>query len=191
MNMAFANAGLALASFLIVTPLSAQTAPGPKTVKVEEKTPDNLPRTIHHQLVTLPFYSVFDNLSFSISGRKVTLSGQVVRKTLKDHAEASVKSLEGVGLVVNNIEVLPVSAVDDELRRNLYRAIFEDAVLERYAIPALPSIHIIVKNRAVTLEGTIESDTDKHLAGKQASGVPNILGVQNNLVVRLKDAPGN
>lgn len=180
---------MALLIILTIAPAEAQTTPASKPSKIEDRVPDNLSRAIHHQLLTLPFYSVFDNLTFSIEGRKVTLSGQVIRQTLKEHAETSIKSIEGVGVVVNNIEVLPASASDDELRRDVYRAIFEDTVLARYAIQAVPPIHIIVKNGAVMLEGTIDSDEDKTLTGKQAGKVPNVSAVHNDLVVKKKDAP--
>jgi hyperosmotically inducible periplasmic protein len=184
-------AGMAAAMLLTVSLVNAQTAQPSKAPKVVDKAPDNLSRAIRHQLLFLPFYSVFDNLTFSVEGRKVTLNGQVIRQTLKEHAETSVKSLEGVGIVVNNIEVLPQSASDDELRRDIYRAIFEDASLARYAIQAVPPIHIIVKNGSVVLVGTVDSDTDKALAGKKVGTVPNVSAVHNDLAVRIRDSPAN
>lgn len=143
----------------------------------------NLVREVRHQLVMLPYYSVFDNLTYSVEGDKVTLSGQVTRPTLKSDAENSIKSIEGVGRVVNNIEVLPVSPMDDEIRRAVYRAIYGDAALQRYGLQAVPSIHIIVKNGNVTLEGVADTQGDKNLAYIRASGVPNVFSVKNNLVV--------
>jgi hyperosmotically inducible protein len=131
----------------------------------------------------LPWYSVFDNLAYQVDGDKVTLYGQVVRPSLKSDAEAAVKSIEGVGSVVNNIEVLPVSAMDDQLRRAVFRAIFGEAGLSRYAEQAVPSIHIIVKNGNVTLEGVVDNEMDKNLANLRASQVPNVFSVKNNLVV--------
>jgi hyperosmotically inducible protein len=113
----------------------------------------------------------------------VTLYGQVTRPTLKSDAEAAVKSIEGVSSVVNNIEVLPVSPMDDQLRRAVYRAIYGEPALSRYSIQAVPSIHIIVKNGNVTLEGVVDNETDKNLAGLRANGVPNVFSVKNNLAV--------
>jgi osmotically-inducible protein OsmY len=113
----------------------------------------------------------------------VTLYGQVVRPTLKSDAEAAVKSIEGVGSVVNNIEVLPVSTMDDQLRRAVFRAVYSEPGLSRYAEQAVPSIHIIVKNGNVTLEGVVDSEMDKNLANLRASQVPNVFSVKNNLVV--------
>jgi hyperosmotically inducible protein len=134
-------------------------------------------------LVMLPWYSVFDNLAYKVEGDKVTLYGQVTRPTLKSDAETAVKGVEGVTTVVNNIEVLPPSPMDDQLRRALYRAIYGDAGLSRYAEQAVPSIHIIVKNGSVTLEGAVGNEMDKNLAGMRANQVPNVFSVKNNLVI--------
>jgi len=149
----------------------------------EEKYRANLVKEVRHQLVLLPYYSVFDNLAFKVEGDKVTLSGQVVRPTLKSDAEAAVRSIEGVAAVVNNIEVLPVSTMDDQLRRAVYRAIYGDSVLFRYGESAVPPIHIIVKNGNVTLVGVVDNESDKNLANLRANGVPNVFSVKNDLAV--------
>jgi len=80
-----------------------------------------LEKEVHHVLVLLPYYSVFDNLAFKIDGDRVTLLGQVVRPSTKTEAEARVKKIEGVSGVINQIEVLPASPMDDQLRRKLYQ----------------------------------------------------------------------
>src|SRR5215831_542219 len=103
-------------------------------------------KEVRHELVMLPYYSVFDNLAYRVDGSKVTLFGQVVRPTLKSDAENVVKKIEGVTSVDNEIEVLPVSPNDDRIRREVYRAIFGRPELQRYGMGAVPSIHIIVKN---------------------------------------------
>jgi hyperosmotically inducible periplasmic protein len=149
----------------------------------EPKTEQNLIKEVRRQLVLLPYYSVLDNLSFQVQGSKVTLMGQVVRPSLKSDAGAVVKGVEGVSSVENNIEVLPPSPMDDQLRRALFRAIYSEPQLSRYARSAVPSIHIIVKNGNVTLEGVADNETDKGLAGLRANGVPNVFSVKNNLVV--------
>lgn len=143
----------------------------------------NLIQEVRHQLVLLPYYSVFDNLAFRVEGDTVILEGQVVRPTLKSDAENVVKKIESVSKVVNNIEVLPPSPMDDQIRRAVYRAIYGDPALSRYAESAVPSIHIIVKNGSVTLVGVVDSETDKNLAYMRASGVPNVFSVKNELVV--------
>jgi hyperosmotically inducible periplasmic protein len=178
-----------LAALLFALPLTAapftgaSQPPDAAQQRNEEKYHANLVKEVRHQLVLLPYYSVFDNLAFKVEGDKVTLSGQVVRPTLKSDAEAAVKSIEGVAAVVNNIEVLPLSPMDDQLRRAVYRAIYGDTVLFRYSESAVPSIHIIVKNGNVTLVGVADSESDKNLANLRASGVPNVFSVKNELTV--------
>ncbi|HTQ98124.1 MAG TPA: BON domain-containing protein, partial [Candidatus Acidoferrum sp.] len=151
--------------------VDGQTAPVKKTVLADEKQPLSLSREIHHQLLVLPFYSVFDSIHFTLEGHKVTLSGQVMRRSLKENAEGAVKSIEGVEVVVNQIEVLPPSGSDDDIRDAVYRALYEDELLARYAIQNIPPIHIIVKNGAVALEGAVDSASDKALASKRAGSV--------------------
>jgi hyperosmotically inducible protein len=154
-----------------------------KAQRNEPKSRQNLVREVRHQLVLLPYYSVFDNLSLRVDGDTVSLESQLVRPTLKSDAENVVKNIEGVGRVVNNIEVLPVSSTEDQIRRAEYRAIFGDPGLSRYAESAVPSIHIIVKNGNVTLVGVADSEGDKNLANIGANGVPNVFGVKNDLMV--------
>src|SRR5258706_15556288 len=150
----------------------------------ETKAGQNIIREVRHQLLLLPYYSVFDNLAFKVDGDHVTLEGQVTNPTLKHDAEAAVKSIEGISGVSNNIEVLPPAPMDDQLRRALYRAIYGDPVLSKYGWSSMPSIHIIVKNGHVTLEGVVDSEADKNLAGLRANRVPNVFEGKNNLVVR-------
>ena len=154
-----------------------------KKQRSEAKYREKLAKEVRHQLVMLPWYSVFDSLVYKVEGDKVILSGQVTRPTLKSDAEAAVKSIEAVSRVVNNIEVLPLSPMDDQIRRAVYRAIYGDPGLSRYSIQAVPSIHIIVKNGNVTLEGVVDNEADKNLAYLRTSAVPNIFSVKNNLVV--------
>jgi BON domain len=173
------------AIFLIMPVITPVTAPSPSArAQRETKATQNLVREVRHQLLLLPYYSVFDNLLFKVDGDHVTLEGQVTRPTLKSDAEASVKSIEGVSGITNNIEVLPPSPMDDQLRHALYRAIYGDAVLSKYGWSSMPSIHIIVKNGHVSLDGVVDTESDKNLAGLRANGVPNVFEVKNNLVVK-------
>jgi hyperosmotically inducible periplasmic protein len=149
----------------------------------EPRPGQNIIREVRHELLLLPYYSVFDNLAFRVEGSKVILSGQVVRPSRKSDAEAAVKSVEGVSSIQNDIEVLPPAPFDDQLRRALFRAIYSEPSLSRYAESSVPSIHIIVKGGHVTLVGTVENATDKNLAGLRANGVPNVFSVDNELVV--------
>jgi hyperosmotically inducible protein len=154
-----------------------------KHARSEEKYRAKLVKEVRHQLVMLPWYSVFDNLAFRVDGDKVTLLGQVTRPVLKSDAEGVVKRIEGVASVKNEIEVLPLSPMDDQLRRAEYRAIYSGPGLERYGLGAMPAIHIIVKNGNVTLEGVVDSEMDKNLANLRANQVPNVFSVKNNLIV--------
>lgn len=173
--------------FVLATPvLLSQSAPAKKTQKPQENLPPGLSGEIRHQLASLPFYSVFDFVRFTLEGKKVTLTGQVVRHSLKDDAEAAMKSIEGVDAVVNQIEVLPASPSDNELRRAIYRALYEDPTLARYSTQNVPPIHIIVKNGNLSLEGYVESLSDKNLAASRAGSVTSLLSLKNNLVVRPK-----
>ncbi len=177
-------AAVLFAAPIVVLPNSAAAQPQEeKKQRSEAKYREKLYKEVRHQLVMLPWYSVFDNLAYQVEGDKVTLYGQVTRPVLKSDAEAAVKSIEGVAAVVNNIEVLPPSPMDDQLRRAIYRAIYGEPGLSRYSIQAVPSIHIIVKNGNVALEGVVDSEMDKNLAGLRANQVPNVFSVKNNLVV--------
>jgi len=139
---------------------------------------------VRHQLVMLPYYGIFDDLAFRVEGDTVTLLGQVSRPTLKSDAENVVKGIEGVGHVVNNIEVLPLSPMDDQTRAAVYRAIYGDpSISTRYGFRALPSIHILVKNGHVTLEGVVDSEADKNMVNIRANGVSDVFSVTNHLVV--------
>lgn len=141
-------------------------------------------KEVHHQLVLLPFYSVFDNLEYQVApDGTVTLMGQVVDPTLKSDSENVVKKIEGVTRVVNNIEVLPTSPNDDRIRRAVYRSIYGNEVLSQYELRAVPPIHIIVKNGHVTLTGVVARSMDKQIAEMQAKSVPGVFSVDDKLQV--------
>ena len=139
---------------------------------------------VRHQLVLLPYYSVFDNLAYRVDGEKVTLTGQVTRPDIKDDAGKTVKGIEGVESVDNQIQVLPPSPMDDQIRRAEFQAIYSFPSLQRYGDMAVAAIHIIVDNGHVTLEGVVNSDADKDTAGIRANTVPNVFAVTNNLRVQ-------
>lgn len=140
-------------------------------------------REVGHELSTVPWYSVFDIMKYSVSGDDVTLMGAVTNPTVKTDAENAVKKIEGVEKVNDQIEVLPPSPMDDQIRLAEYRAIYSQGTLSRYGLGALQSIHIIVKSGHVTLEGNVDSEADKNVANIYAKGVPNVFSVTNNLVV--------
>lgn len=140
-------------------------------------------KEVRHELVMLPYLDVFDNLSYRVDGNCVTLVGQVTRPILKTSAERVVKGIDGVDKVDNQIEVLPLSGHDDRLRRSLYRAIYGYPPMNRYALPVIKPIRIIVKNGHVTLEGVVDSQADKNVANIRANGVHGVFSVTNNLRV--------
>lgn len=144
---------------------------------------ERIQKEVRHELVMLPYLDVFDNLAYKVDGSTVTLYGQVTRPTLKSDAGNVVKSIEGVERVDNQIEVLPVSPMDDQLRQQLFRAIYNYPPLEKYALGVQKPIRIIVKNGHVTLEGVVDNEADKNFAGVRANGVPGIFSVTNNLQV--------
>lgn len=148
-----------------------------------DRATDRIVREVRHELVMLPYYGVFDNLEYKVDGYNVTLMGQVTRPTLKSDAENVVKKIEGVEHVKNEIEVLPVSPNDDRIRLAVYRAIYGHTALNRYALQAVPPIHILVKNGNVTLEGVVANESDKNIANIQANGVSGVFSVKNNLRV--------
>lgn len=177
MKKIFATAILALMIGMIgVSPAAAKTvddaAQYDKTIK-----------KIRKELVTLPFYSVFDNLSFKFEDGKVTLFGQVSRPSLKGDAKRVVAKVTGVEEVENKIEVLPLSNFDDRIRLATFRAIYRQPGLDRLSLQAVPPIHIIVKNGNVTLEGVVLSKSDATRAFIAANGVFGVFSVTNNLRV--------
>ena len=142
---------------------------------------------VRKELVTLPYYGVFDNLAFKVDGSVVTLYGQVTRPTTSKDAQRRVAKLPGVSSVVNKIEVLPLSSFDNQIRVRTYRAVFGSGSLYRYALGANPSIHIIVNRGNVTLEGVVTNKADSQMAYIRANGVPGVFSVTNNLVVRNRN----
>jgi hyperosmotically inducible protein len=144
---------------------------------------ERITKEVRHELLMLPWFGVFDNIAYKVDGGTVTLLGQVTRPSLKSDAENVVKHIEGVEKVDNQIEVLPPSPMDDQLRLQLFQAIYGYAPLQKYALGVQKPIRIIVKNGRVTLEGVVDNETDKNLAGMRANSVPGIFSVTNNLQV--------
>lgn len=142
-----------------------------------------LDRQIRREILTLPYYGVFDAIGYQLSGNTVTLSGYVVRPTTKRDAEAAVADVEGVDRVVNNIQALPLSPSDDRIRYRLLRALSNSGSLYRYFLGANPGIRIIVNGGRVSLEGYVDSKGDANLAYITARGVPGTFAVTNNLKV--------
>jgi len=171
------RSGIMLSAALLAVQLGSAAS------HVSSAAQNRIEREVRRELVTLPFYSLFDNFSFRVEGDTVTLMGKVSRPTLKSDAENVIKKIEGVEKVANQIEVLPLSPNDDRLRLALYRAIYGHSVLQTLSIRAVPPIHIIVENGNVTLEGLVGRELEKTVAGAQANGVSGVFSVTNNLRV--------
>jgi hyperosmotically inducible protein len=145
---------------------------------------NRLVREVRHQLLLLPYYTIFDDLAFRVDGSTVTLYGAVTNPVLKSDAGNVVKRVEGVTNVTNDIKVLPLSPMDNQIRRAEFRAIYGDPMIgDRYGHMALPSIHIIVDNGHVTLTGVVNNQGDKNLIGIRANSVPDVFSVKNDLQV--------
>ena len=142
-------------------------------------------KQVRHELLLLPYYSLFDDLEYSVQGHTVTLTGYVtsIHAPTKSTAENVVKHIEGVDKVVNNIKVLPPSPFDEEARARVYRSLVRTGSLSRYFWEISPSIHIIVEGQRVTLRGYVNSEGDKNLATLAANGVPDVFKVTNDLRV--------
>jgi hyperosmotically inducible protein len=149
----------------------------------------NLTREVYHQLVLLPHLTVFDNVQYQVNGDNVTLSGAVTQPINKSDAESAVKSVEGIRTVTDNLKVLPLSPMDNQIRMAEFRAIYSFPSLQKYAQYAVQSIHIIVENGHVTLEGVVDTQADKDAANVRANSVANVFSVTNNLKVGTPGAP--
>lgn len=173
----------ALLGLGMAAPAAAQTVNQGTQSAGDQKLQKRITKEVYHELVMMPQLSLFDNISYKVDGNNVTLLGQVRNAVLKDEAEKSVKHIEGVEQVNNQIEILPPSPNDDRIREQVARAIFNDTRLFPYATQSVPSIHIIVKGGHVNLEGLVHDQGDKNAAGIRANGVPGVFGVQNDLQV--------
>ena len=169
--------GLFATLLLAVMPAVALANP------VQDAANPQLYRRVRRELVTLPYYGVFDNLAYSINGGNVTLYGEVVRPSTRSDAERRVKRLPGVTGVVNNIKVLPLSRFDDQIRVATYRSIANMGGLHRYLRGVNPSLHIVVDRGHVTLEGVVGNSGDRTLAYHAANRVSGVFSVKNNLRV--------
>jgi osmotically-inducible protein OsmY len=179
------------------------------TTDAKQQATLKLAQQVRREIVMQPLYGVFDYIHFAIQGDTVILRGKASRPTLKSSIENSVKRIEGVNEVKNEIEVLPLSPNDDRLRAAVYASIYRDPALQRYTsnrggprgVPSVAraaggitndppigfhAIHIIVENGHVTLTGVVDSDMDLAIAEMRANSVPGVFSVDNDLQVATK-----
>ena len=144
---------------------------------------ERITKAVRHELNMIPYVNAFDYLAFTVDDNTVTLTGDVTNPVIKTEALNVVKKIEGVEHVNNQIQVLPVSPMDEGLRFRLFRTIYGYPSLQRYGMGINKPIRIIVQNGHVTLLGVVDNQTDKNLAGIRANGVPGIFSVDNQLRV--------
>lgn len=175
---------------LALTGVSAETATAQDRAvmnDVQRTAQSRIERKVRSEILSLPYYGVFDAIGYQINGSTVVLNGYVVRPFTKKDAEGSVRDIEGVTKVVNNIEVLPLSPSDDRIRLRIYREMAETPGLYKYLLGTNPPVRIIVKNGRVMLEGFVDSEADKNLAGIRAKEIFGVFGVENNLRVLKRE----
>jgi hyperosmotically inducible protein len=183
-SLRFAFALAVMACLLFPVSLFAQGSAQGSSAQLNQRELERITKEVRHELVLLPYYGVFDNLAYKVSpDGTVTLLGQVANPTLKSDAQNVVKKIEGVERVDNQIEVLSASPMDDQIRHAAFRAIYGSPQLTKYSWKSVQSIHIIVNNGHITLEGTVDNQADKDVAGLRANSVPNVFSVTNNLRV--------
>lgn len=168
---------------LLTLPAATPAQDQPNRDQPTARSTERIIKEVRHELLMLPYFTVFDNIAYKVDGFNVTLLGQVTNPVTKSDAENAVKHIEGVEHVDNQIEVLPPSPMDYRLRQRLFRSIYGYPALQRYALGVQKPIRIIVKNGHVALEGVVDSQADKNLAGIRANSVSGIFSVDNNLQV--------
>ena len=157
----FLMAGALLFAAGLASATTPSTPPAPQS-------DDALGNRVRHEIAMYPYYGIFDSVNYRVSNGAVELTGAVTEPWKKDAIGKSVQRIPGVASVTNSVEVLPLSQFDNRLRLQLARAIYSDPALSRYAVQAIPPIHIIVDNGHVTLEGVVNSNLEKEVAGVRA-----------------------
>jgi len=171
----------------------ALLALGMASAATKDAVPGNdaeLAQKVAHEIRMYTRYSIWDNINLRVHDGTVELLGQVNQPYKKQDLQRLVQHVKGVQGVANRIEVLPTSFFDDQLRVQVARSIYRDSVLSRYAIQPVPPIHIIVDNGHVTLEGVVNNDMEKNVAGIRASQSMSFGAVTNNLRVENPSKKG-
>jgi len=173
-----------LNKFMIAVAVFGLGIAGAATNNTVSASDADIAKKLTHEIRMYPRYSIFDNISFRVDEGRVELIGQVNEPYKKGDLGRIAQHVPGVTSLSNDLTVLPLSPMDNRLRLQVARAIYRDPVLSRYALGSLPSIHIIVDNGHVTLEGVVGTEMDKNVAGIRASGAGLGFGpVVNNLQV--------
>jgi osmotically-inducible protein OsmY len=158
------------------------------TVRAEDVTPNQILEKARKAIVTYPFYTIFDNVALEADGNTLIVSGQVSEPYKKDDIGRFLTHVKGVAELENNLEVLPTSNYDDELRLAIARAIYNDPYFIQYRNQALPPIHIIVKNGNVALEGVVANQLDRAKAENDARFAATFFSLTDNLRVEQQQS---
>ena len=151
---------------------------------------DAIAKEVRHEIVMYPHYTIFDNIAFRVNQGQVELLGAVTEPYKKSDLGKTIERLPGVTGVRNELEVLPLSNMDNRLRQQIARAIYRDPSLSTLGFQALPPIHIIVDNGHITLEGVVNTQLQKQVAGVRAASTGLSFGpVVNNL--RVENPPAH
>lgn len=173
-----------LGTFLMASALVATAGAAGKENTAGPRTDADVVKSVRHEILMYPNYTLWDDISFKVQNGSVELLGAVNQPYKKSDLQRIVQHVPGVAAVTNEIKVLPLSPMDDRLRLQVARAIYRDPTLSRYAMGAVPAIHIIVDNGHVTLTGAVNSNMEKEIAGIRASGAGLGFGpVVNNISV--------
>lgn len=157
---------------------------GFSSVDVSAQTNAEIDKKVAKAIRKLPYYEVFDYISYKVEGRNVTLYGQVATAINKKDAEGYVKDIKGVENVINNIEILPPSSFDDSIRRQIVRNFYQYGNLSRYLSEVNPEVRIIVKNGRVTFEGIVSNQTDVNLMNIATNQILGVFQVTNNVKIK-------
>lgn len=132
--------------------------------------------------------TAFNAISVQVQNGVVTLGGHVYGPVDADSAVAVAANMKGVKDVINEIDVNPVSPMDDGIRIRAFRAIYGFPSLNKYAMDPGKPIRIQVENGHITLFGVVDNQGDKDAAGLRAQAVPGVFSVKNELQVNGKES---
>jgi hyperosmotically inducible protein len=155
-------------------------------VHAEDVTPRQIGEQARKDIVTYPWFTIFDWITLDVQGERLIVNGQVTQPYKKQDIGNFLAHVKGVAELENNLEVLPTSEYDDSLRIAIARAIYGDPLFINYGNQALPSIHIIVKNGDVTLEGVVLNKLDRAKAETDARLAATYFNLTNNLQIENK-----
>lgn len=150
-------------------------------VSTEDASSQQIIQKARHAVLMYPFYTVFDHITFSMEGNRLTVAGEVTQPFKKSDLGNILADIRGVTYVKNNIQVLRLSPFDDHIREEVAERIYGDPMFSNYANQANPPIHIIVDNGNVTLYGAVGSKVERQKAEVDARFAATYFGLKNHL----------